>query len=109
MEKATFKDAKYVESSNAGVQGSRTEIKKYLDKGYNVVEERKGYWILNRPCSIKVELENSTEKNTFDMKQDILKHYGRTKMSQKLFETFYKDATKGKIKFYMEGSCYFFR
>ncbi len=109
MEKAIFKNAKYVESSNTSIQGNRTEIKKYIGKGYRVVEERDGYWILSRPCRINVELENSTGKNTFNMKNDILNYYGRTKMTEKLFEKFYKDATKGKIQFYMEGMSYSFR
>ena len=106
MEKAVFVNASYVESDTKTVQGKRTELKQYFSRGYKVVEDRNGFWILSRPNAVNVEVKSYTGCNTFNMKQDILNHYNRQRMTEKLFEKFYEEALQGKLQFYIKDrSC----
>ena len=109
MEKATFVNAFYIDSSTITHQGKRSSINRYLNKGYYIKENRNGYWVLTKPASVKVTLKDSDgELYHFNMKNDILEYYSRTRISQSLFTRFNKDATSGKIQFYMEDGSYSF-
>lgn len=109
MEKATFVNAFYNDSSTITCQGNRSSINKYLKEGYYVKEERNGYWVLVKPASVRVTLKNSeNEVSGFNMKQDILDYYNKTRISYKLFTQFSKDASSGKIQFYMDDNGYYF-
>lgn len=109
MEKATFVNAFYNESSTITKQGKRSSINQYLNKGYYIKEDRNGYWVLVKPASVSVTLKDSDgELYSFNMKSDILNYYNKTRISQSLFTRFNKDATSGKIQFYMEDGSYSF-
>lgn len=109
MEKATFVNAFYVESSTITHQGNRSSINQYLNKGYYIKEERNGYWVLVKPASVSLTLKDSEGKLYHcNIKHDILDYYNKTRISQSLFTRFIKDATSGKIQFYMEDGSYSF-
>ena len=81
MEKATFVNATYDNSSTITHQGNRSSIQRYLHQGYRIVDERNGYWILNKPSSLTVILKDSNNIiHSFNMKEDILEHYGRQRI-----------------------------
>ena len=54
MEKATFVNGTYNESQRIEHQGTRASIKKYLNEGYYIKEDRNGYWVLVKPASLTV-------------------------------------------------------
>lgn len=110
MNKATFVSASYNESITFTHQGNRNSIAPYLKKGYRAVQNRNGFWVLTKPASIEVCLKNSNNHTfSFNMKEDILKHYGKTRISSKLFDKFLLDSVNGKIQFYMDHDGYCFK
>lgn len=107
MKQATFVSASYEESSSRKHQGNRNSVQKYLRSGYYVVEERNGFWILNKPSTVIVCLKDENgKKHYFDMKKDILDYYGKQRISDNIVNMFFNDATSGKINFYMDDSGY---
>jgi len=111
MKKATFVNASYENSDTITHQGTRSSITRYLKQGYKVKEERNGYWVLVKPTSVYVYLKNSDNITaSFNMKQDILDYYGKTRISINLFNKFVQDASNGKIQFYMDdNNSYYFK
>lgn len=110
MKKATFVNAVYEESDTITMQGTRSSTIRYQKQGYYIKEERNGYWVLVKPTSIRVYLKNSDNiTSSFNMKEDILNYYGKKRISVNTFNKFVKDASNGKIQFYMddENSYYF--
>lgn len=110
MKKATFVTATYHESDTIHHQGNRNSIDTYLNQGYRIVQSLNGYWILTKPISIYVYLKNSDNITlSFNMKEDILKYYNKTRISRKLFDKFVSDSTDGTIQFYMDKNSYYFK
>lgn len=111
MKKASFVNASYEDSDTITHQGTRSSITRYQKQGYIVKEERNGYWVLVKPVSIHVYLKNSNNVTvSFNMKQDILAYYGKTRISVNLFNKFVQDALNGKIQFYMDDdNSYYFK
>ena len=97
MEIATVTAINYEKSDTIQMQGKRRNIEKYLDKGYYVKEERNGNWVLVKSSSVKVTLRNSKITRTINMKEDIRKHYNRTRVTAALVRNFLKDINSGKI------------
>ena len=109
MEQATFVQATFIESQSLTLQGNRNSIKKYLNNGYYIKENRNGFWVLVKPSAVLVLLKNSTGQQQFNMKESILSHYAKQRMTYNLFERFNKEASAGIIKFCMEDGCYSFK
>lgn len=104
MELATLVNATYDRSSTITHQGNRASIQRYLHKGYHIVDERNGYWTLNKEASLMVTLKDSNNViHSYEMKEDILKYYDRQRISEALANKFIDDAIGGKIKFYMDN------
>lgn len=108
MGRATFVDATYQNSDNIEVTGDRDSIKRnYLTKGYSIKKSRNGVYLLRKPTNIVVFLEDS-EGNSyeFNMTSSILRYYGIKGLNYPFFLNFLDDASRGKIKFYIEnGNC----
>ena len=67
----------YIPSDTIKTQGKRQEIQEYLDNGYYIKENRNGYWVMVRTEKLQVTLTNSYGTNTFNVKDAILRYYGR--------------------------------
>lgn len=106
MEPATFVYASLIPSESITVQGNQNSIRKYLNNGYYVKENRNGFWVLVKSSTVLVVLKDSTSQKQFNMKEAILNYYEKQRMTSNLFEQFEKDALNGKIKFYMEDGYY---
>lgn len=105
MEKATFVNATYKQSSTITRQGNRSSIQRYLNEGYRIKEDRNGYWVLTKPATLTVVLADSNHiVHSFQMKEDALQYYGQSRISEKLANTFISDAIDGKIEFYMDNN-----
>lgn len=92
----------YERSETIKHQGNRESIKPYLRKGYKIRGDRNGSWILTKPAKVMVTIGNKSDKRTYDMKEPILSHYGKERISEKLVNDFVKDARNGKIKFELD-------
>ena len=105
MEKATLVNATYEHSSKITHQGNRSSIQRYLNEGYYIKEDRNGYWVLTKPASLTVVLADSHNiAHSFQMKEDALQYYGKTRISENIANTFISDAIDGKIEFYMDNN-----
>ena len=105
MKKATLVKATYEHSSTITHQGNRASIQAYLNKGYHIKESRNGYWVLSKPASLTVILKDyNNVVHSFQMKEDVFKYYGQSRISEKLAKTFISDANAGKVKFYMDNT-----
>lgn len=97
MAKTSVVAIKYKNSDSVEIQGKESKIQPYLNKGYEVRVNRDGYWLLSRTAKINVTLSRNEDTATFNMRQDILNHYGRKKMNQNLFNKFKQDIESGVI------------
>ncbi|MBW7474300.1 hypothetical protein K0T92_06055 [Paenibacillus oenotherae] len=102
MEKCSVIYVKYEPSDTIEKQGKRSSIEKYLKQGYYIKESRNGYWVLVKPVQVNIKISNSSGARTFNVKQDILDHYKKNRISEKLTEKFEEDMQKEKIGIYMD-------
>lgn len=103
MEKAKFISLSYENSDTIEHQGNRSSIAKYLNKGYYIVRERNGYYVLAKSPRVNVTIEmEDGRRQTIDMKYDIREYYQSLKISRSLANRFAKACEKGKVKFYLE-------
>ncbi len=103
MEKATVTSVNYEKSDTIEKQGKRRDIEKYLENGYYIKEQRNGYWVLVKASRVEVTLSNSTITRTFNMKEDLRSHYGKTRVTEALVKTFLKDINSSKIVICMDS------
>lgn len=104
-EKETLKfiNAQYVHSDSVQLQGTYDVVKPYLSQGYYIKEDRNGYWLLLRAASIAVILKDSKKARKYYLKDEICHFYGRRRVSENLFETFYDEASRNMIRFFLEN------
>lgn len=93
----------YERSDTIEHQGNRKSIQKYLNNGYNINQERNGFWVLTKPVRALITIGNSKKRKTFDMKEDICQYYGKQRISKKMFDNFCNEAKEGKIKFTLDS------
>lgn len=99
-----FISTTYEASRAIELYGNRSQIDKYLKQGYQIKEQRNGYWLLVKSVKIMVHVEDKGRVCSYDVKEQVLNHYGRTKFLCSIFEQFRKDAEKERIKFYKDSS-----
>lgn len=97
MTETIVKSINYEKSDNIEFQGTEKEAQNYIKKGYNIRLRRNGYFVVGKPCKINVTLAMGNALQQFNMRSDILDHYGKEKMTKALFEKFKKDIEKGNI------------
>ena len=98
MEKTKILAVKYENSRNKTYQGKRKKIQPFLNEGYEIKLERDGFWVLVKPAKVDVTLSIDDTTKTFNMKEYVLKHYGRKRLNHNLVKKFKADIEKGKIK-----------
>lgn len=98
MEQTSILAIDYENSRNKTVQGKRREIREFLNEGYDIKSEHDGHWVLVKPPIVNVTLSSDDVTKTFDMKEDVLKHYNRRRLNQNLVKKFEKDVNAGRIR-----------
>ena len=101
---------RYFPSDTREKQGTRSDITPLLNEGYSISYQNNGYWVLTKKAKIMVTLD--CEENgvyTFNMTNDILSYYGRTKISEKLSKDFEREFRKGDIKIFTDGQTFYFK
>ena len=89
----------YQLGSSMELQGKYCSIERYLKDGYYIKESRNGYWLLIRPSELLVTAHCGKNGSfVHDMKYDILRYYGRSRITEKLINTFKNDFLNGNIK-----------
>ena len=103
----------YYESDTIVIQGSYNKVKKYLNNGYFIKEDRNGYWVLYKPTNVILSITDFNDKEYYlYLKQYILEYYNKERISKKLFEKFKKEMIENKellIKIINDLSCYLIR
>ena len=101
--------ARYFPSDTREKQGTRSDITPLLNEGYSISYQNNGYWVLTKKAKIMVTLD--CEENgvyTFNMTNDILSYYGRTRISEKLSKDFEREFRNGHIKIFTDGQTFYF-
>ena len=82
----------YIPSESMTTQGKRSEVYKMYGNEWNISEEGggNGNWLLTKKSDVLV---NGTSYRAF-----VLNHYGRSKLTKKLVDTFRKDVESGNIQ-----------
>ena len=82
----------YVESETMTVQGKWDEIVKRYGKEWSInpLGGGNGNWLLTRKSDVLV--------NGKSYRDFVLNHYGRSRLTEKLFDKFRNDLLSGKIK-----------
>lgn len=95
-----LKDYRYSDNEQKTFRGTRKELMKQIDKGYHVISEEQGMYIIKKTSKAEVDLEIEGKIETFDVKEIIRKEYGRRKITVSLFEKLIKDIKNGDKIFY---------
>lgn len=97
MKKTNILAIEYQNSRKKTFQGKRRGIREFLNEGYDIKSEHDGHWVLVKPPVINVTLSIGDTTQTFDMKEDVLKHYNRKRLNHNLVKKFEKDVKNEKI------------
>lgn len=100
---------RYFPSDTREKQGTRSDITPLLNEGYSISYQNNGYWVLTKKAKIMITLD--CEENgvyTFNMTNDIMSYYGRTKISEKLSKDFEREFRNGHIKIFTDGQTFYF-
>lgn len=95
----------YVQSDTKKIQGTQQDIEPYTRRGYDVLRNDNGNWILTRSSKVHVTIE--TEDGTiqvFNMKLEILRFYNRIRISENIVEQFKSDFENGRIEILVNGN-----
>lgn len=87
----------YEPSNTIETQGKQSAIKRYLQAGYHIKEQRNGYWILVKKAKVIVTVESSTGTRSVSMKRSILDYYDKKRITLKQVEKFSQDVKAGKV------------
>ena len=98
---------KFEESDSIEHQGNKRSIERFREKGYNIVSEKNGFYVLNKPAKV-ILVGGCGENGTYihDAKDQILQYYGRRRISEKLVKEFKKDFDNGVISIEMDQDSY---
>lgn len=96
---AKFVSATYKNAQTLEVQVSETELNPYKERGYKVVGNSNGIWILYKPAQILVNIVKDNHPLTFRVLKQVLELYNEQRASEELFEIFQEDAQNGAIQF----------
>lgn len=91
------KTIQYEPSDTIKIQGTRGSIRRYLDAGYCVKEERNGFWVLVKKAKVIVKVETPTSTQVINMKREILDYYGKKRITEKQVVKFLQDIENKKI------------
>lgn len=107
MFKARCINVCYEESQSIEKQGKRSAIDYYIRRGFRIKESRNGYWVLYKPVRVNVTI-NCGENGvyTYDLKDAIVSHYGREKISYSLVEKFKEDFANGNLEIWADTFRY---
>lgn len=103
MKPVIYAEARYEKGETITHQGNWSSIQPYLKCGFYVKEDRNGFWVLVKPVSVPVTLTNSEGKTfCYNMKQDIIDHFGKTRISRAQYDAFCKAVKTGEAIIYMD-------
>lgn len=104
MEDITMKSIEYKPAETVTLQGPVDKSKQFVKKGRFETDKRSGNKILSKSAQAIVTLRVGADEITKDMKNEILDHYGRSKLTEKLADVFRKDVENGVIEFEKDPS-----
>ena len=83
---------RYVESESMSVQGKKDEVYRKYSKEWNIREQGggNGNWLLTRKSDVLVD---GVSYRSF-----VLEHYDKSRLTQKLVDTFIEDINNGNVK-----------
>lgn len=81
----------YVEGESMAVQGKRNEIYNRYGREWNIKElgGGNGNWLLTKKSDVLVDGKS--------YRSFVLKHYGKSRLTQKLVDKFREDVENGKV------------
>jgi hypothetical protein len=104
MEKCEVLDVEYVKSDVVKLQGKRDVINPYLKKGYHLSDESNGNYRLEKSAEVNVTIKNDSGSCTSNIKNEVVDHYKRQKITEKLANDFKQDIKNGKVGIYKDDN-----
>lgn len=92
----------YSESNQQVFQGTRRELGKKLNEGFQVVRGGNGSYVIQKPSEAIVKVSVEGEIKNIDVKDIIREEYGKTRVTEKAFRVFEKDLKDGKKQLFYE-------
>ena len=105
MEKLSYVSSYFQPSETITHQGTRQSIQRFLDRGFSVQQERNGFWVLIKKSHAWVVFANSAGNQIkFDMRNNIMAHYGKQKLYEATFNKFVAALSKGTVNVYLDDA-----
>jgi len=99
MEEITMKTMSYIKSETVRLQGNDEKTKQHTRNGYDKIDNCNRNRVFSKPSQVLVTFTNGDLDQTINMKNEILEHYNRSQMTDKLAVQFRKDVNDGQILF----------
>ena len=105
MEKLSYVSSYFEPSETITHQGTQKSIQKFLDRGFSIQQERNGFWVLIKKSRAWVIFANAAGNHLrFDMRGNIMAHYGKQKLYEATFNKFINDLSKGIVNVYLDSA-----
>lgn len=88
MNKATLIKTEYINSERKLFHGTKAELQRELNKGWDIVGGSNGSYILAKPAQAIFVFKDTNRTHRYDMREDILEHAGKQKLTENSFKTF---------------------
>ncbi len=95
MEEVIMKTMLYIKSETVRLQGNEEKTR----NGYGEIDNCNRNRVLSKPSQVLVTFAIGDLDKTINMKNEILEHYNRSQMTDKLADQFRKDVKDGQILF----------
>lgn len=86
MNKAILINAEYVSSDRKPFQRNNSQLQREL-KGWEIAGGSNGSYILAKPAQAIFVFKDTKWTHRYDMREDILEHAGKQKLTEKSFKT----------------------
>lgn len=93
----------YSESTQQNFQGTKRELGKKLQEGFQVVRGGNGSYVLQKPSEALVKVSINGEIENIDVKEIIRDEYDKKRVTEKAFRVFEEDLKSGKKQLHYEG------
>ena len=88
----------YEPTTSTHFQGTKKELSKKLDEGYQVARGGKGSYVLSKPSIAQLVANVNGEVQCFDAKEAIKEAYGKERVTEKSLQTLIDDVKSGSKK-----------
>lgn len=101
MLKADLVGARFVSSDMKNFQGTRSELKSQLAKGWTIASGSNGSYILARPSEAWFSFKTKNGVYRYNLRRDILNYFNMQRLTEKAFKNFRQKLQNEEITLYV--------